>query len=434
MTDLHTLWRRIAIAGAICLAAVQVAAQTGDYIVAVVNQELVTASELQQRLARVREEAARNRTPLPPPGALRKQVLDALIDERVLVTTARDSGLRVDEPEIDRAVANVAQQNQLTMAQLRERLRQDGINYNKFRDNIRDQLLVERVREREVTNRIKISEADIDELVEKRLKAAGGGTELDIAQILVSVPEDATPAVVAERRARAEAAQRRVLAGEDFATVAREVSEDSNRAQGGDIGMRPADRLPDSFVRVAERLKPGEIAPELVQSGSGFHVLKLVDRNESGALTVDQSRVRHILLRPSAELTPEAAARRLLEFKREILAGTKTFEQLARANSEDASAQRGGDLGWTSPGSFVPEFEQAVDALPVGGISDPVTTRFGLHLVQVVDRRKVTLDVRQLREQARNILREQKFEQAFAEWLRDLRSRSYIELRDPPQS
>jgi peptidyl-prolyl cis-trans isomerase SurA len=434
MTDLLTLCRRVAIAGAICLAAVQVAAQTGDYIVAVVNQELVTASELQQRLARVREEAARNRSPLPPPGALRKQVLDALIDERVLVTTARDSGLRVDEPEIDRAVANVAQQNQLTMAQLRERLRQDGINYNKFRDNIRDQLLVERVREREVTNRIKISEADIDEMVAKRLKAAGGGTELDIAQILVSVPEDATPAVVAERRARAEAAQRRVLAGEDFATVAREVSEDSNRAQGGDIGMRPADRLPDSFVRVAERLKPGEIAPELVKSGSGFHVLKLVDRKESGALTVDQSRVRHILLRPSAELTPEAAARRLLEFKREILAGTKTFEQLARANSEDASAQRGGDLGWTSPGSFVPEFEQAVDALPVGGISDPVTTRFGLHLVQVVDRRKVTLDVRQLREQARNILREQKFEQAFAEWLRDLRSRSYIELRDPPQS
>jgi peptidyl-prolyl cis-trans isomerase SurA len=434
MTDLLTLCRRVAIAGAICLAAVQVAAQTGDYIVAVVNQELVTASELQQRLARVREEAARNRTPLPPPGALRKQVLDALIDERVLVTTARDSGLRVDEPEIDRAVANVAQQNQLTMAQLRERLRQDGINYNKFRDNIRDQLLVERVREREVTNRIKISEADIDELVAKRLKAAGGGSELDIAQILVSVPEAATPAVVAERRARAEAAQRRVLAGEDFATVAREVSEDSNRAQGGDIGMRPADRLPDSFVRVAERLKPGEIAPELVKSGSGFHVLKLVDRKESGALTVDQSRVRHILLRPSAELTPEAAARRLLEFKREILAGTKTFEQLARANSEDASAQRGGDLGWTSPGSFVPEFEQAVDALPVGGISDPVTTRFGLHLVQVVDRRKVTLDVRQLREQARNILREQKFEQAYNEWLRDLRARAYVEMREPPPS
>jgi peptidyl-prolyl cis-trans isomerase SurA len=433
MTDLHTLCRRLAIAGAICLAAVQAAAQTGDYIVAVVNQELVTASELQQRVARIRDEAARNRTPLPPPGALRKQVLDTLIDERVLVTNARDSGARVDEPEIDRAVANVAQQNQLTMAQLRDRLRQEGLNYAKFRDNIRDQLLVERVREREVTSRIRVTDAEIDDLVEKRRKAAGEGTEIDLAQILISVPEKASADVVAERRARAEAAQKRVLGGEDFATVAREVSEDSNRAQGGDIGMRPLDRLPDLFVHAAERLKPGEVSTELLQSDAGFHVLKLVDRKASAASTIDQSRVRHILLRPSAELTREAATQRLLEFKREILAGTKTFEQLARANSEDASAQQGGDLGWTAPGSYVPEFEQVVAALPVGGISDPVTTRFGLHLVQVVDRRKLTLDKRQLREQARNILREQKFEAAFAEWLRDMRSRSYIELREPPQ-
>jgi peptidyl-prolyl cis-trans isomerase SurA len=434
MTDLLSICRRIALAGVIGVASVQVAAQTADYIVAVVNQELVTAGELQQRLARIREDAARNRTPLPPPGMLRKQVLDTLIDERVLVTNARESGAKVDEPEIDRAVANVAQQNQLTMAQLRDRLRQEGINYAKFRDNIRDQLLVERVREREVTSRIKVSDAEIDDLVEKRRKAAGGGSEIDLAQILVSVPEGASPDVVAERRARAEAAQKRVLAGEDFATVAREVSEDGNRAQGGEIGLRPLDRLPDLFVRAAERMKPGEISTQLLRSDAGFHILKLVDRKESSAFTIDQARVRHILLRPSPELTPEAAARRLVEFKREILAGTKTFEQLARANSEDASAQQGGDLGWASPGSFVPEFEQAVDALPVGGISDPVTTRFGLHLVQVVDRRKVTLDNRQLREQARNILREQKFEQAFAEWLRDLRSRSYIELRDPPQS
>jgi peptidyl-prolyl cis-trans isomerase SurA len=434
MTDLLSICRRIALAGVIGVASVQVAAQTADYIVAVVNQELVTAGELQQRLARIREDAARNRTPLPPPGMLRKQVLDTLIDERVLVTNARESGAKVDEPEIDRAVANVAQQNQLTMAQLRDRLRQEGINYAKFRDNIRDQLLVERVREREVTSRIKVSDAEIDELVEKRRKAAGGGSEIDLAQILVSVPEGASPDVVAERRARAEAAQKRVLAGEDFATVAREVSEDGNRAQGGEIGLRPLDRLPDLFVRAAERMKPGEISTQLLRSDAGFHILKLVDRKESSAFTIDQARVRHILLRPSPELTPEAAARRLVEFKREILAGTKTFEQLARANSEDASAQQGGDLGWASPGSFVPEFEQAVDALPVGGISDPVTTRFGLHLVQVVDRRQVTLDNRQLREQARNILREQKFEQAFAEWLRDLRSRSYIELRDPPQS
>src|SRR6185369_7634553 len=309
-----------------------IAAQRGDYIVAVVNQELVTASEVQQRLARIREEAARNRTPLPPAPALRKQVLDALVDERVLITNARESVARVDEPELDRAVANVAQQNQMTMAQLRERLKQEGISYAKFRDNIRDQILVERVREREVVSRIRITDAEIDDLIEKRRKAAGIASEINVAQILVTVPEGAADAVVAERRARAEAALKRVQGGDDFAVVARDVSEDANRAQGGEIGLRLADRLPDLFLRAVERLKPGEVAPEVLKSGAGFHVVKLVERKESSNFTIDQSRVRHILLRPSPELTPEAAARRLLQFKRDIQAGAKTFEQLARDN------------------------------------------------------------------------------------------------------
>jgi peptidyl-prolyl cis-trans isomerase SurA len=433
MTDLKLLCRRVVAAGALGLAAAHLFAQTGDYIVAVVNQELVTASEVQQRLARVRDEAARNKQALPPLAALRKQVLDTLVDERVLVTNARETGSRVDEPEIDRAVLNVATQNQMTMPQLRERLRQEGIPFAKFRDNIRDQIMVERVREREVVSRIRITDAEIDELIEKRRSASGTSAQVNVAQILVTVPEGAADGVVAERRGRAEAALKRVRAGEDFATVAREISEDSNRNQGGEIGLRPVDRLPDLFARASQGLKPGEVAPELIRSGAGFHVLKLVDRRESGAFTVDQSRARHILLRPSAELSAEAAARRLLQFKRDILSRARTFEQLARENSEDGSAAQGGDLGWTAPGSFVPEFEEAMAALPVGGISDPVTTRFGLHLIQVVDRRQTTLDVKQLREQARNILREQKFEAAFAEWLRDLRGRAYIEYREPPQ-
>jgi len=432
MTDLKLLCRRAVAAGALGLAAAHLFAQTGDYIVAVVNQELVTASEVQQRLARVRDEAARNKQALPPLAALRKQVLDTLVDERVLVTNARETGSRVDEPEIDRAVLNVATQNQMTMPQLRERLRQEGIPFAKFRDNIRDQIMVERVREREVVSRIRITDAEIDELIEKRRSASGTSAQVNVAQILVTVPEGAADGVVAERRGRAEAALNRVRAGEDFAVVAREISEDSNRSQGGEIGMRPVDRLPDLFARATQGLKPGEVAPELIRSGAGFHVLKLVDRRESGAFTVDQSRARHILLRPSAELSAEAAARRLMQFKRDILSRTRTFEQLARDNSEDGSAAQGGDLGWTAPGSFVPEFEEAMTALPVGGISDPVTTRFGLHLIQVVDRRQTTVDIRQLREQARNILREQKFEAAFAEWMRDLRGRAYIEYRDPP--
>ena len=434
MTDSKSARRRAltALAAlALGLAAGRAPAQTGDYIVAVVNQELVTAAEVEQRLTRVRAEAQQTRQQLPPPAALRKQVVDVLIDERVLVTNARESGARIDESELDRAVANVAAQNQLTLPQLRERLRKEGIEYAKFRSNIKDQMMVERTREREVAGRIRISDAEIDALIEER-RSGGANAQFNIAQIMVPVPDNAPQAVVAERRGVAQAALRRVRGGEDFAAVAREVSQDGNRAAGGEIGMRPADRLPDVFVKAVRPLKSGEISPDLLRSASGFHVLKLIERKDE-AFSVQQVRARHILLRPSAALTTEAAARRLVQFRREILAGGKTFEQLARENSEDSSAPQGGDLGWATAGAYVPEFEEALAALDVGGISEPVVTRFGVHLVQVVDRRQVTLDAKQQREQARNILREQKFEEAYVEWLRDLRGRAYIEMRDPPQ-
>ena len=432
MTDSRLSWRRALVAAVLLSTGLPALAQTADYIAAVVNQELVTAVELQSRLARIRDDAQRSRTTLPPPATLRKQVLDSLIDERVMVTNARENGSRVEEPELDRAVANIAAQNQLTLPQLRERLRQEGQIYAKFRDNIRDQLMVERLREREVSNRIRITDAEIDDVLEKRRIEAGLTPEINVAQILVTIPDGASDAVVEQRRAVAAAAFARVRGGEDFGTVAREVSEDGNRAQGGEIGLRSADRLPDVFVKTVQSLKAGEIAPELLRTGAGFHVLKLVERKEPNAFSAQQTRARHILLRPSSELTPEAAARRLLQFKAEIQSGKRTFEQLARDNSEDGSAPQGGDLGWASPGTFVPEFEEAMNALPIDGISDPVTTRFGLHLIQVIERRQITLDARQQREQARNVLREQKFDQAFAEWLRDLRGRAYIELRDPP--
>ena len=407
-------------------------AQTGDYIVAVVNQELVTAAEVQQRLARIRADAQQTRAQLPPPAALRQQVVDVLIDERVLVTHARENGPKIDEAELDRAVANVAQQNQLTLPQLRERLRREGIDYAKFRSTIRDQMMVERLREREVAGRIRVSDAEIDALIEER-RSGGANAQFNIAQILVPVPENATQMVIGERRERALAALRRVRGGEDFAAVAREVSQDSNRSSGGEIGLRPADRLPDVFVKAVRTLKGGEVSPDLLRSAAGFHVLKLVERKDEGAFSVQQVRARHILLRTSPNLTNEAAAGRLVQFRRDIVSGAKGFEQLARENSEDASAAQGGDLGWSSAGAYVPEFEEALAGLDVGGVSEPVVTRFGVHLVQVVDRRQVTLDAKQQREQARNILREQKFEEAYTEWLRDLRGRAYIELREPPQ-
>jgi peptidyl-prolyl cis-trans isomerase SurA len=404
-----------------------------DYIVAVVNQELVTNAELQGRLARIRDDAARSKTQLPPTAELRKQVLEALIDERVQVTNAREVGNKVDEAELDRAVANVAVQNQMSMQQLRTRLQQQGIAYSTFRNNVRDQIMMERVREREVNQRIRISNEDVDKLIEQRRVAAGTSAQLNIAQILVTVPEGANADVVAQRKARAEAALARVQGGEAFDAVAKEISEDGNKAQGGVIGMRPMDRLPDVFVEVARNLKAGEVATTLLRSGAGFHVLKLVARQDGGAFTIQQTHARHILLRVSEQLSAEAAGRRLSEFKRQILSGTKSFEQLARENSEDGSASVGGDLGWTSPGTFVPEFEETMNALPINGISDPLTSRFGVHLIQVLERRQTTLDVKQQREQARNVLREQKFEDAYVEWVRDLRGRAYIEMREPPQ-
>jgi peptidyl-prolyl cis-trans isomerase SurA len=199
------------------------------------------------------------------------------------------------------------------------------------------------------------------------------------------------------------------------------------------IGTRPADRLPDVFVAQVRNLKPGEIAPTLLRTGAGFHALKLVERHEGGAaFSVTQTHARHILLRTSAQLSQDSAMRRLAEFKRQIAAGTKSFEQLARENSEDGSATQGGDLGWAFPGQFVPEFEETMNALPIGGVSEPIVSRFGVHLIQVVERRQVALDTKQQREQARNVLREQKFEPAYLDWLRELRARAYIEMREPP--
>lgn len=434
------LARRFAALLAVSLIAPLTPAQTratsapnnADYIVAVVNQELVTNAELQARLARIRDEAARTKQQLPPPAELRKQVLDSLIDERVLITNARETGPKLDEAEVDRAVMNVAVQNQMTLAQLRARLQQQGLPYGTFRNNVRDQIAVERVREREVNLRIRISDADVDALIEQRRAASGKSPQLNVAQILVTVPEGASAEVVEQRRARAEAALIRVKGGEDFAKVAGEISEDGNKAEGGEIGMRPADRLPDVFVQTVKLLKSGEVSPTLLRSGAGFHVLKLVERQSPAAFMVTQTHARHILLRVSAQLSAEAAGRRLAEFKREILAGTKTFEQIARENSEDGSAAAGGDLGWTAPGTFVPEFEGAMNNLEVNGISEPVVSRFGVHLIQVLERREVVLDLKQQREQARNVLREQRFEEAYLDWVRDLRGRAYIELREAP--
>ncbi len=410
------------------------ARQGGDHIVAVVGSELVTAKEVERRLSSIKEEATQRKEALPAEAALRVQVLDALIDERVVLVHARDSGYKVDEAELDRAVQNVASQNKLTLTELRAQLQKEGMEYTRFRAQLRDQLLIERVREREVTSRIRISDTDVDDLMAKQRGKAGGGSEAEynIAQILVSVPDRADAATLARLREKAEAALKRVRARENFATVAREVSEDSNRAEGGEIGLRPASRLPDPFVEAVRGLKVGEVAPAVLQTGAGFHVLKLVEKREEKDVYISQTRARHILMRPTPQSPPEAVQRQLLDMKRQVENGSRRFEDLARQFSLDGSAEQGGDLGFAAPGTYVPEFEMAMNALKPGAISPPVPTRFGIHLIQVVERKDTPVSEKQLREQARGALREQRFEQALTDWIAELRTRAYVEKRDAP--
>ena len=442
MIDSLSRWIRVwLLACSACLAASAVLAQAaaervlriGDYIVAVVNSELVTAIEVEQRMARARDEARRSGARLPPTDELRKLVTDALIDERVLVTYARDSGQKVDDVELDRAVNSVAQQNRLTLRQLRERLAAEGMEFSRFRNSLRDQIMVERVREREVQTRIRLSDAEIDRFVDQQRGAAASDIELNLAQILVTVPEGASEAQVAERRARIDQALTRLRGGTDFAVVAREMSEDGNRANGGEIGARPASRLPDLFVEATRDLKVGEMTTVPVRSGAGFHLLKVLERRDAPAFRVTQTRARHILLRTSAQASAQDANRRLEELKRIIETGQRRFEDVAREVSEDGSASAGGDLGFVSPGGFVPEFEEAMNRLAPGAVSAPVVSRFGVHLIQVVERRDTQLTDKEVREQARAALRERKFESAYQEWAKDLRARAYIEMREPPQ-
>ena len=432
--------RRLALT--LCLSSLALAAfgqagdrtlRVGDYIVAVVNSELVTAYEVEQRSARLREEARRSGGREPTIDSLRAQVVDALIDERVMVTYARDSGAKVEESELDRAVNSVAAANRMSVPELRKRLAAEGLEFARFRSNLRDQILVERMREREVQQRIRISDADIDRFIEQQRGASVAAVELNLAQILITVPDNAAEGVVAERKARIDAALAQVRAGADFGNVAREVSEDGNRANGGVIGLRPTSRLPDLFVEKSRDLQVGEISAEPFRSGGGFHLLKVLERREGQAARVQQTRARHILLRSSAQASVQDAGRRLLDLKRQIESGQRRFEDIARDVSEDGSASAGGDLGWVSPGGFVPEFEEAMNRLAPGAVSPPVVSRFGVHLIQVIERREVELSTKEVRDQARAALREQKFEAAYQEWTKDLRARAYIEMREPPQ-
>jgi len=398
-----------------------------DRIVAVVNKDVITATELAERMAFAERQLRRENIALPERALLERQMLERLVLEKAQLQLAADSGLRVDELQLDRAVQRIAEGNKATLAEFRRRLESEGVAFDKFRAEVRQQILLTRLREREVDDRVQVSDSEIDIFLEVN-RAAAGAVEYNAAHVLVRIPEQATPERIEQARARAEKARADAMAGGDFARLAASTSDAADALQGGSLGWRAPSRLPELFADALKAMQPGDVSGVL-RSPAGFHVLKLLERRGAGlAAPVTQTRARHILVKTS-EVVSEADALRRLAGLRQRIAGGTDFAELARLNSEDGTAARGGELGWVHPGDTVPEFERAMNALKPGELSEPVRTPFGFHLIQVQERRTADLSTERQRLQARQALRERKAEEAYQEWLRQLRDRTYVEMR-----
>ena len=411
------------------------AAQAADFIVAIVNSEPITNSEMQREVQRLTQQMAQQRAPLPDRKELTRQVLENLINQKVQLQQARESGVRVDESAVDLALQNIARQNQIEVAELERRIAAEGLVLSQFRTRLREQLMLTRLRERDVEPRVRISDREVDQyLQEQQSNNDPAAIEINLAQILVAVPDAASTEQIAALQARAQSVLVKARAGEDFASLVREFSDASDRANGGQLGLRTGSRYPPLFLEATQTLTAGDLS-SVVRSGAGFHILKVLEKKGAGmpAMSVTQSRARHILLRVSPQLNEGAAIKKLAEFRKRILAGEAEFAGLARSNSQDGSAAQGGDLGWTNPGMFVPEFEEAMNRLAPGQISEPLVSRFGVHLIQLIERRNTTLSPREQREQVRAMLREKKLDEAYVTWAQDLRGRAYVELREPLQ-
>ena len=411
------------------------APQQADFIVAIVNAEPITNNEVQREVQRVLQQLAQQRAPQPERKELTRQVLDSLINQKVQLHQARETGIRIDEAAVDQALQNIARQNQIGVTELERRIATEGLVLSQFRTQLREQLMLTRMRERDVEPKVRISDIEVDQyLQERQSNNDPASIEINMAQILVAVPDAASAEQISALQAKAQKALARARAGEEFALLVREFSDASDRANGGQLGLRTANRYPPLFVEATQNLALGGIS-DVLRSGAGFHILKVLEKKSSAmpTMSVTQSRARHILLRPSAQFSEAAARDKLTDFKKRIVAGQADFAALARDNSQDGSAAQGGDLGWANPGMFVPEFEEVMDRLAPGQISDPLVSRFGVHLIQLMERRSTELSPREQREQVRAMLREKKLDEAYLTWAQDLRGRAYVELREPPQ-
>ncbi|HEX9434075.1 MAG TPA: peptidylprolyl isomerase [Burkholderiales bacterium] len=413
---------------AACLAPAAQAVTLVDRIVAVVNKEVITYSELNEAVGMAERQMRRQGTPSPERAVLERQMLERLILDKAQLQLARETGIRIDELQLDRAVERVAQTNNMTLADFRRALEADGIVFDSWRNDVRTQMMMARLREREVENRVQVSDSEVDLFLDQQ-KAHPDGAEYNLAHILVRIPEQASPERIRQARERAEQALAEAKGGAPFARVAASFSDAPDALQGGALGWRSHDRVPELFAEVLSQMKPGDVNGPL-RSPAGFHIVQLVDLRGAGTQApVRQTRIRHILIRTSETVSESEARRKLLDLRERVVTGGADFGELARVHSDDGTAARGGELDWIYAGDTVPEFEQAFEELKVGEVSQPVRTPFGYHLIQVLERRSSDVSPERRRLQARQALRERKADEAYQEWLRQLRDSTYVELR-----
>jgi peptidyl-prolyl cis-trans isomerase SurA len=398
-----------------------------DRVLVVVNDEALTQWDLnEQRRVVLQQLKASNIAP-PAPDVLDKQVLERLIAERAVLQYAKETGIRVDDTTVERTILRVAEENKLSPDEFRKVLEREGIAYANYREDIRRQILIQRVRDREVDSKVTVSDAEVDNYL-ATIASQGGEDEYRLSHIYVTVPEQATPDVVRARERLAEEALADIKAGKDFAQTAAAYSNAPDASSGGDLGWRTRARLPSVFVDVVRAMKPGQVSGVL-RSAGGFHIVKLVEqRSRNQPTVVEQTHARHILIKVN-ETTSEADAKTRIDRLRERLVAGASFEDLARANSEDPSSAKGGDLGWLSPGDTVPDFERALAKLAPNEISQPVRTPFGWHLIQVLERRQQDVTQERRRDQARQAIRQRKSDEQFDDFVRQLRDRTYVEYK-----
>ena len=426
-----------------------------DGVVAVVNTGFISRKEIDDRVATIVKQSAANSASLPGKDALRKQVLEQLIVEKVQLQEAQQNGITVSDAELDKIIVDIAARNKLSVAGFREAIIKSGSTFSSYRDLLRNDVIVTRFREREVDAQIKISDAEVDNYISERTRAmaapapnqagSGGQEELDVAQIFIPVDASAGPAAISEARKQADALLREARGDVDFLQLGAKAAKENPRIKFQSLGYRTPDRLPQIFLEAVRNLGSGQLAPSVVKSAAGFHVLKVLDRRVTVAasqpsaqeatgistpknITITETMARHILLRSRAGLTDADAERRLSVYRDQVLAKAADFGELAKKYSEDGSAPNGGVLGWMSPGQLVPEFEFAMNRLQIGEVSNPVKTEFGWHLIQVLERRDAQLTVEKQREFARAALRERKFEQLYQDWLRQLRDTATVRI------